>query len=78
VTEAIEKIDAVPHVKPCCSEHQEWAVDYEVDGEPFMYRATDEEDARRVRAALDGTLFVRTVFEMCWACFQACDLGEPS
>jgi hypothetical protein len=47
-------------------QHTEYAVEYEVDGDTFMYEAEDEDDARRVRAAVDGRLLVRQVFEATW------------
>jgi hypothetical protein len=45
----------------------EYAVEYEMNGETFTYEARDETEARIVRAAVNGRLMVRSVFETPWA-----------
>lgn len=47
-------------------EYIEWAVEYEADGQTFVYEADSEADARTVRAAVDGRLMAKQVFETSW------------
>lgn len=56
--------------------YEEFAVEYEVgdDGELFVTACDDEEQARRYRAVMGGTLLVRTVHETAWAELESAEV----
>ena len=49
------------------AERTEWAVEYTMNGELFVYEAESEHAARQISAALDGTILVRKILETSWA-----------
>jgi hypothetical protein len=50
------------------AEYTEYAVEYSINGEDgFLISCDDEEEARQYRAALDGRIVMRSVFETSWA-----------
>lgn len=49
------------------AEYVEFGVEYDLDGETFVTQSESEDDARLMRACLNGTLVVRTVYETAWA-----------